>query len=200
MICVEGGDDDEPLWPEEEALVANAVARRRREVTAGRACARRALGLLGAPVCALPADADRVPRWPADVVGSITHSLDYAAAAVAWRRDHRSLGIDAEQLARVEPGLEHMIATAGERDWLAAQPEPKRGALRTLLFSAKEAAYKAQFPLTRELVDFLDATVAVWEAQAAFEVTFHSRALQALPPVPGRFVIGAGRVVTIATL
>jgi len=199
VIGVEGCAD-EPLWPEEEALVANAVPKRRREVAAGRACARRALALLGAPVCALPADADRVPRWPAEVAGSITHALDYVAAAVAWQRDHRSLGIDAELLGRVEPGLEHLIATAGERDWLAAHPEPRRDELRTLLFSAKEAAFKAQFPLTREMVDFLDASVVVWEAQGAFEVTFHARALHALPPVPGRFAIGAGRIVTLATL
>lgn len=38
-----------PLYPEEEELVARAVAKRRREFTVVRSCARRAMEKLGVP-------------------------------------------------------------------------------------------------------------------------------------------------------
>ena len=40
---------------------------------------------------------DRAPIWPDRVVGSITHTGDFAAAAVAWAADIAGLGIDSEQ-------------------------------------------------------------------------------------------------------
>jgi 4'-phosphopantetheinyl transferase EntD len=40
-------DPRSALFPEEEAVIARAVEKRRREFTSGRACARAALGALG---------------------------------------------------------------------------------------------------------------------------------------------------------
>ena len=79
--------DDAWLFPEEAALVGKAVERRRREFTTGRACARRALCLLGAPVGPLLHGQRGAPMWPTGVVGSITHCDGYRAAAVGRERD-----------------------------------------------------------------------------------------------------------------
>ncbi|MGW4024979.1 4'-phosphopantetheinyl transferase, partial [Streptomyces sp. NPDC005009] len=52
VVTVEAhGDEgvDAPLYPEEEALMKRAVLKRRREFTAVRSCARRAMDKLGVP-------------------------------------------------------------------------------------------------------------------------------------------------------
>src|SRR5258708_8108427 len=67
----------------EESLVAKAVPKRRREFTAGRNCARRALAQLGYPDFALLAGSHGQPLWPPGIAGSITHCDDYCAVAVA---------------------------------------------------------------------------------------------------------------------
>jgi 4'-phosphopantetheinyl transferase EntD len=163
------------LWTGEGELVARAVAKRRQEVIVGRQCARRALAGLGAPVVALPPDADRVPRWPRGVCGSITHTEGYVAAAVAWIRRWRGLGIDAERVARVKADLTHMIATEDEAKWLRSLAAAEQGRARALLFSAKEAAYKCHFPFTRERCGFHDAVVELGTSVAADDGIFRVR-------------------------
>jgi 4'-phosphopantetheinyl transferase EntD len=51
---------------------------------------------------------DRTPVWPDGVVGSITHTGDFAAAAVAWAADIAGLGIDSEQV--IDPAAARDIA------------------------------------------------------------------------------------------
>lgn len=70
--------------------------RRQREFATARSCARTALARLGVPPVPVLASPRGAPRWPAGVVGSITHCDGYRAAAVAYTRDVVSLGIDAE--------------------------------------------------------------------------------------------------------
>ena len=82
------------LWPEETAYVANAVEKRRREFACGRHFVRSCLRALGRPDEPLPVRADRSPRWPDGLVGSITHTDTYCAAAVARADDVDSIGIE----------------------------------------------------------------------------------------------------------
>lgn len=203
VIGVESDGSDSLLLPEEEYLVAGAVPQRRREVAAGRGCARRALAALGAPVTALPADEHRVPRWPPGVVGSITHTWGYVAAAVAWKQRWTGVGIDAETVGAVRPEIMHLIADADELAWVAAQPEDERARARTLVFSSKEAAYKCQFPITRQVLDFLDLKLVVKELMLAsegeFRVTFEHDAAAGLP-IRGRYMVGPTHLVTAALL
>jgi 4'-phosphopantetheinyl transferase EntD len=137
-----------PLYPVEEALVAGASERRRREFAEARACARAALMALGAPAGAIGAERDGAPLWPAGVVGSITHKGGYRAAAVAFAAEMCGLGIDAEPDERLPDGLLATIASRAERlrveQLLADRPDV---AWDRLLFCAKEAAVKAARPL-----------------------------------------------------
>lgn len=95
---------DAGLFPDEEALVANAVAKRRSEFATARRCAREALARLGMPPAPILSGPKREPQWPVDVVGSITHCEGYRAAAVARAGDVRALGIDAEPHAAFPTG------------------------------------------------------------------------------------------------
>lgn len=155
--------DVDGLYDEEAALVANAVASRRREFAAGRACARRALAELGIQDFPLLAGQDRAPIWPGAIVGSITHTLaageGYCAVAVAHRRLVASVGLDAEPRAGLPAELWSRVLDPEEERMTRATDEPAVWA--RLIFSAKEAVYKAVYPLCGRFLDFFDVHVEV---------------------------------------
>lgn len=162
VMTAEAFDDDAEvvLFPEEEARLARAVDKRRREFTTVRLCARRALGRLGvAPVPILPGHRG-APQWPPGIVGSMTHCAGYRAAAVARAGELRSLGIDAEPNEPVPAGVLGVISRPEERahlDELKGTVPEVHG--DRLLFSAKESVFKAWYPLTGEELGFDDASV-----------------------------------------
>ncbi|GAA2487346.1 4'-phosphopantetheinyl transferase family protein [Streptomyces gobitricini] len=149
------------LFPEERAVVAGAAQGRRREFTTVRHCARLALGTLGRPPVPLLPDADGAPRWPEGVVGSMTHCRGgYRAAAVALRSAARAVGVDAEPHRPLRDGVLATVARPAER---ARQAGLRRADAAVcwdrLLFCAKEAVYKAWFPLTGVWLGFHDVEV-----------------------------------------
>ena len=177
VVLVEAGagEWEAPPLREESALVERAVLRRRREFAAGRACARRALELLGFPPAPLPAGPNRAPLWPEGAVGSITHCGDYCAAAVARTATVRALGIDAELNEPLPPGVAELVCTPAERDWVsAAGPGPVHWP--TLIFSAKESLYKAWQPLTGGWLGYLDAELHLDCQAGTFQATPAERA------------------------
>jgi 4'-phosphopantetheinyl transferase EntD len=149
-----------PLFPEEEAAIARAVPRRRSEFAAGRACARAALAQLGLPAVPIARGPRGAPQWPSGVVGSITHCDGYRASAVAHARDVLTLGLDAEPAGALPDGVLDAVSLAEERDRLpglaAAAPDVPWD---RLLFCAKEAVYKAWFPLTGDWLGFEQAAI-----------------------------------------
>ncbi|WP_329337283.1 4'-phosphopantetheinyl transferase superfamily protein [Streptomyces sp. NBC_00663] len=130
---------------ERELLGPAAVERRWREFATGRVCARQALTALGVPLSGpLLRGPDGAPCWPDGVRGSITHCPGYRAAAVAFAADARALGIDAEPPGPLSPAATAALTTAAERGSLP--PPHAHVPWETVLFSAKEAAYKAWAP------------------------------------------------------
>ncbi|WP_093711612.1 4'-phosphopantetheinyl transferase family protein [Actinacidiphila alni] len=152
--------DGAPLFPEEAAAVAKAVARRRAEYAAGRACARAALAALGHEPGPIPRDPDRgAPVWPAGVVGSITHCDGYRAAAVARTTDVHTLGIDAEPHGPLPDGVLKVVTATGEETANLERlgKEAPEVHWDRLLFSAKETVYKAWYPFHRKMLGFEEA-------------------------------------------
>jgi 4'-phosphopantetheinyl transferase EntD len=142
-----------PLLGEERASLANAAAPRALEFAAGRHCAREALAALGVGPVAVPRGAHREPVWPPGIVGSISHATGYCGAVVARAATCRGLGFDVEEWGRLRPALWRRIATPPELEWLhAGGRDGERWA--TLLFSAKEAFYKAQYPRSATFLGF----------------------------------------------
>jgi enterobactin synthetase component D / holo-[acyl-carrier protein] synthase len=150
------------LFPAEEPALAGAGERRRDQFTRGRVCARRALGALGITPQAIPVGPRGAPVWPPGTVGSITHCAGYCAAAVAGAEDVVALGIDAEPNTPLPPRA--IARVASERELAAIDHDlvAREGVSPgKLLFSAKEAVYKAWFPLTGAPLGLRDVELTI---------------------------------------
>ncbi len=171
------------LFPEERAQIARAVDKRKAEYATARLLARRALGRLGAEHAAIVNDEERCPVWPLGVVGSITHTKNYCGVVVARRgAPVESLGIDVERSEAVREPLFDKICSAEELDRLRQTADRELGALVRVVFSAKEAFYKAQYPLTRQYLGFHAADVTLDLSAGRFELFLTEQA--------GRFATG----------
>lgn len=193
----------EPLFPEEEAALARAVAKRRRDFTLGRQCAREALKRLGAAVGPIPTGPRRAPVWPSGIVGSITHCELIAAAAVGWHRDFAGLGLDAELAAPLEPKLVRLICTAAEQERFPAPDACTGTDWPKLAFSAKEAVHKAIAPASGNTLGFREVEIefdAVAETFTARLITDRLSGLPDFARLAGRFLVGDGLVATSAVL
>ena len=147
------------LLPAERFAVAGAVDRRRHEYATVRACARQALHALGhshAKWIAIPSGADREPLWPEGYVGSLSHSSQLCCAAVALQSSTQSLGIDVECNVEMDSSMIDAICSPAEIDEASRVQAISPNQFSLLAFSAKEAFYKAYFPLTRHFLDFAD--------------------------------------------
>ena len=145
-ICgVEMEDAGQPVTfhPDEEVFVAKAAGKRRRDFALGRSCARAALTQMGQVGAAIAVGEGGAPLWPVGIVGSITHTAGYAAALVADARRFGGIGVDAERVGGVTQDLWPRLFDAAERDSLMGLDDESRAVRATLLFSAKETAYKA---------------------------------------------------------
>jgi 4'-phosphopantetheinyl transferase EntD len=144
--------------PAEEPLIAKSVAKRRSEFITVRHCARVALGELGvAPAPILKGDKGE-PCWPDGIVGSLTHCTGYRGAVVGRSAAVRSVGIDAEPHDVLPNGVLDAISLPAERTEI---PRALPAGLHwdRILFCAKEATYKAWFPLTKRWLGFEDARI-----------------------------------------
>ncbi len=141
------------LRPEEAALVAQARPKRQHEFATARALAHLALRRIGADADAILNDTERAPTWPDGVRGSITH-CDTRALAAVCRAEHGSVGIDVEHRKELKRTLWQSVFLESEIADLERLPDALRGRMALVLFSAKEALYKAQFPISRTYMGF----------------------------------------------
>jgi 4'-phosphopantetheinyl transferase EntD len=192
------------LDPIEASVIARALTKRRREFATGRHCARQALDQLGVPPAPLLPGEGGAPQWPDGVVGSLTHCDGYRAVVVARSGAVYALGIDAEPHEQLPDTVLRMIARPEEVIMLA-----KRTATDStvcwgrLLFCAKEAVYKAWFPLARRRLTFREVSVVV-----AADGTLLARLLVDGPVVAahkltrfsGRWLVDRGLIVAVVSV
>jgi 4'-phosphopantetheinyl transferase EntD len=172
-------------FPQEVAAVRRAVQGRRDEFLTVRILARRALAQLGFPPCPLLPGERGAPRWPTGVVGSLTHTTGFRAAAVASAQAFASIGIDAEPAGPLPAGVLGLVASDAERQHLAELTEHDgQVPWDRLLFAAKEAVYKTWFPLTHRFLEFGEAALSFDPERQ----TFRARLLAGPASVDGRQV------------
>jgi 4'-phosphopantetheinyl transferase EntD len=190
-----GAGDPEQLLPREREGKERWAEKRVREFAAGRACARLALQRLGYPSMPLMSLPDRRADWPAGVTGSITHCAGLACAVVAPVRLARSLGLDVEVVDAVDEHLWPRVLNAAERVWLQSCPQGEQRMWATVIFSAKEAFYKCQYPVTARWLEFEEAQVELQRPATlsdAFPIRVNSHALS----LSGQGKVSGGHVQT----
>jgi enterobactin synthetase component D len=171
------------LHAEEVAFARGLSPIRRVGWVGGRVALRAALAAVGvdaaAPILATPRGA---PQLPPGAVGSVSHKSDLAVAlaARAAGASAATLGIDVEMPRSLKQDIARHVLTSDERVALPAGG-PARDAQVLLLFSAKEAIYKALDPWVRRFVSFQEAAIARASGGLAATVT--------LAPGEGRFAI-----------
>jgi 4'-phosphopantetheinyl transferase EntD len=181
--------DEGDLLPAERALVAHAGEARRREFATGRVLARCLLEELGFGGLPLLRGADRAPRWPRAISGSISHCADLCVVVVASREHVPALGVDVEPDEPLEPELWPSVCTARELAALDAAPEGERGRIVRLLFSAKEATYKCVRFVGGPELGFHDVEVSLERGRGRFDAKWRGAADRdrAGPDCSGRF-------------
>lgn len=193
--------DDPPeatLFDAEAVEIEKAVAKRRREFTSGRWCAHQAVRALGVQPVPLLRGERGAPQWPAEVVGSITHCAGYRGAAVARRRQLRSVGIDAEQHEPLPDGVLDVVSLPEEREHIAelSTRDPDICWDR-ILFSCKESVYKTWYPVTGEWLGFEDAELEF--GAGSFTARLHKSAA-GLTGFSGRWLVRDGLVLSAIAL
>ncbi|MBE1294413.1 MAG: 4'-phosphopantetheinyl transferase superfamily protein [Rhodobacteraceae bacterium] len=190
------------VWPQEAPAIARALPKRRREFAAGRQAARLAMQTLGLPEQAVPTRPDRAPQWPRGLTGSITHDATSCVAILGANRHFRALGIDVEPDAPLHDDLTAEICLPQERAWLEEVPAPRRALMARRLFCAKEAVYKAQYPLTQTLFGFDTIQITLNVRNTGFTARF----MHSVGEVPegtvlsGQCGTGGGHVLAMVTL
>lgn len=197
-----------PLLFEEEAYIRKTVPARRREYSAGRAAARKALAKAGGTVGPIIADPDRSPRWPSGFCGSITHCEGFCSAVVARSDDASGLGFDAEEAKPLGTDLHHLVCRPNDIDHFRTLPRIDGVDWPKLAFSAKESFYKCYYPSTHSFLSFRDVSVIFSvktenSKEGGFSIALENK----VKPMPrhaadfvGRWIADGERVYTGVTL
>lgn len=150
-VVVAGGSFAGSLpHPSSLRRAAQAAAFASAQEVAAEECISRLLCLVG-----LPADL-RVDKriggdrdWPKHFLGSLTHKGTVVLGVMGSRSAVKMIGLDLERVDQSDLlGIEQLVAPEG----LPSGIDRELGTLLT--FSAKEAVFKAQYPVTQERLDF----------------------------------------------
>lgn len=137
--------------------MAGFPAEKKKRFVLGRLCAQTNL----AETYAIDRSEFGFPLFPDSLVGSISHSKDFAIAAVASRENFTALGIDIERL--ITPSrlsvIIKKIFTKEEFEYLQTFSPERTLEVATVAFSAKESLYKLINPLVHSSIKFSEGRV-----------------------------------------
>jgi 4'-phosphopantetheinyl transferase EntD len=168
-----------PLFDMEQRHVERAGAHRRDEFATGRALLRE---LMGRDV-PIPVGDDRAPVLPSDLCGALAHDGGFAVGAVGSRRRFQSMGIDIEPVEPLDGGTARAVLR-----------EDEAGSDPHLVFTLKEAAYKAWSGLGGRVLEHHDVRVSTRWPLFRAEIVAHGRCVE------GAFACAAGRWLAIVVV
>ena len=148
------------LMTEELPLLEGVNPTRRQEIISGRTLARELMAEMGFSPLPIARHAVGSPVWPTGLCGSIAHSNRHVAVVLAPSSKALSVGVDIEDgrglgTAWTEVASEDEVASFGSQRASADSATIVRE-----IFSAKEALYKCQSPITgNEDLGHLDIAV-----------------------------------------
>jgi 4'-phosphopantetheinyl transferase EntD len=173
-----------PVHPGEELLLSDRVSGKKKlEFALGREAARQALRQIGYESDpAVLRGPGGEPLWPQGIVGSISHCYPWGVAVVAEASKHSAVGIDLESAERLQETDISNLVCENELQWVQ---EGRVWERLLMVFSAKEAVYKAFYPIYRRYIDFKQVELCWLSDQRRFQAKF----LTSVQPefVPERF-------------
>lgn len=188
-VGASGPCDPAGLHPSEAACIARALPARQREFAGGRAGLRAAQSALKLAPLPVPMGPDRAPLWPPGLRGSLTHAQGLCLAVLTADPGIRALGLDLEADAPLPPEV------------LAEVVQPDDGDLPPpVVFSVKEAVFKALYPQVRQVFGFDAVRVSAAPGGFRAETRLPLGPLAAGARVSGRLWRGEGLILTVLCL
>lgn len=165
------------LTPGEKNQIGDVCEKRYSEFAAGRSQARQLIASLTGVAETLLIGSYRQPIWPPAVIGSISHSDEFCAVAVAPRTVLDGLGIDVEPFEDLDADVADVILTDAEHESTAeidsqlvrSGAAPIGGKAHKLIFSIKEAIYKCCYPKVKAFIDFKQCNVLLDVASQSYQ-------------------------------
>lgn len=147
------------------STMAGAVPKRKGEYRAGRTCARMAIQHVSSSLLTLEDSstnwpingADRAPIWPDGITGSLSHSNTLVTCIAGLSSRYESLGVDIEPPTSLSDSANFAHQVCLPQELAIVSQSGLSDAGFTLLFSAKEALFKAVYPTVKRYVDFHEA-------------------------------------------
>ena len=188
-------DHTDALIGSEFEFLANKRGQSAKAFVSGRRCVRALQKQLNLSQFELPGG-EFGPIWPNELVGSISHSRELAAATIL--RDAVSVGIDIECQRRLKVDAVRRVATKEEYSRYSVVPNFDW----TLLFSAKESVFKAFSPLARRYIGFQEVELLLDVATQSFSVRYFGNTVDKglIEKAEGHWRALAGHIITIVTV
>lgn len=180
--------------------VRASVASRQLAHAAGRLCAERCLQTFGVKQRAVLREPTGEPIWPTGFQGSIAHSEITAIALVLRNSVGHSIaaGVDIERLGIIDSATLSVFSTTDERQRWSLENDMEAA---TILFSAKEAYFKAAYRSAKRFIDFDEMTVDRWDRGLCRVVLVPStNATTPLPVGHCRYRLRAEQVIVAASI
>ena len=159
------GDIPETVWkslhPIEQKIARTLQGKRKIAFVGGRVAARMALKTLQQDKLGIDRDkfgAPMIANPHSTLTLSITHKSDQAIALINRQR-HVTVGIDLEHFHPPRMGIANKVLTPTEHDRLRALPPERQWGYLLMIFSFKEAIYKALAPKWKRYIGFDEAEV-----------------------------------------
>lgn len=157
------------LTPVEKKQIGDVCEKRYSEFAAGRSQARQLIAALTGVAETLLIGEYRQPLWPRAVTGSISHSDNYCAVAIAPKSVLDSVGLDVEPFEALDADVADVVLTEAEHAstavidnmLLQSGREALGGKAHKLIFSIKEAVYKCCYPEVQAFIDFHQCNVSL---------------------------------------
>ncbi len=187
------------LTPAEQVQLGDVCGKRLAEFAAGRDQARRLIATITGTAEPLLVGDYRQPLWPKGVIGSISHSDDYCAVAVASTDLITDLGIDVETREALNPEVEDIVLTEAEM----AATESLEAWVRKLIFSIKESNYKCCYHMVKAFIDFKQCEVVLDMSQQSHRSTIvcnNNLGKELNIHVEGKWMVESGHIFTSAVI
>lgn len=187
------------LAPAERNQLGDVCGKRLAEFAAGREQARRLIAAITGTAEPLLVGDYRQPLWPDGIIGSISHSDDFCAVAVAARESISDLGIDVEPMGALNPEVEDVVLTEAEM----TATEGQQSWVRKLIFSIKESNYKCCYHMVKAYIDFKQCEVKLNHSDQSYRAAILCNNSDGEPlsiQVKGRWMVESGHLFTSAIM